>query len=157
MYESGVFEGKRYKAWHYVFDAPMSFIDIFKHEHANNSTSISEVQVNILQDKNKSSKLLLPEISLLYIYNSINIVGLKHAATIATEYGFTSESSGKSLLDDYTHYKQAPNRTNPNDSSKGSIKNMIKRIENILPKLNKEGKIRAESEIKILTQNSISR
>ena len=31
FYESGVFEGKRYKAWSYIFETPSQFMNFFKH------------------------------------------------------------------------------------------------------------------------------
>lgn len=84
MYESGLFEGKRYKAWHYIFDAPLSFIDLFKGKDENSSQDKNKKPIvpQTLQDvfiSNKAFKDAVKALKAIKVIdeNNVNLIGSK--------------------------------------------------------------------------------
>jgi hypothetical protein len=87
-------------------------------------------------------------IALIHYYNGQQITR-KNADEIAKKNGFTSDLSGESLYQKYTHYNKTSRRIRK-ESTAVKRENKIELFESVLPFLNDAGKQKAKAEIQTL-------
>lgn len=127
MYESGVFEGKRYKAWEIIFQTPNTFIKWF---------------LTPQQAETEQTKLTLSAIAIMYFfiwkYESGTEITKTNAAKIAKDKGYEASTSGEQLYRDYEKFKQDNERTRINKTNGRQYKEHLRRYEIILPLMQTE-------------------
>lgn len=102
--------------------------------------------VGVRTAKRSPDRLSFDELALLCVYAGHCITDAN-----AKEYLEGELKSGRALYNRFTHYSSQSNRTGLADETARKRKNMIARIQKVLPRLNDEQKKRAENEIHILT------
>lgn len=100
----------------------------------------------ILPTRRNHDKLSVAELALLCVYSGHYITDAN-----AKEYLEGELKSGRALYNRFTHYSSQSNRTGFADETAQVRKNMIARIQKVLPRLNDEQKKRAENDIHTLT------
>ena len=108
------------------------------------------VAIPLSATENKSSRLKVKQIALIYVYNEIQITR-DNAIEIATKYGYTSKTSGEGLFQDYTNFSSLANRKGrPFPFTSKKLQNKIKLFESIIEQLTDKAKQKAIDEIKTL-------
>lgn len=103
-----------------------------------------------IQDNNKNRKLSVKQISLIHVYNNLNITR-SNADEIAASYGYNSPKSGEGLFQDFIHYTSRANRIGkPSPYTTRKLENKINLFESIIPYIKINERQRAKDEIVML-------
>lgn len=145
-FESGLENGKKYKAFEIILEDPLSFESLFERMSQNVTVSkTNEISKNKTVTNISNKSLTLKEVALYLFYSGTN-VNTKNRDNLAKKYGF---ENGNKLYQNYNFWSQKSNRYHY-PGSKQKLKNQIKRIEKVLDLLPENKKSRVVQELKSL-------
>ena len=100
--------------------------------------------------KTNDQQLSYPQIALIHAYNGDRITA-ENSIEIANSYGKTAKTSGKKLYNEFCKYSRTEDRKGaPASPTRVKMRNKIKLLESVLPRLENTALGRAVAEIDIL-------